>query len=83
VTDRPAAAKKTCSHLDTCELFPKFAMKAALKVWQSCYCEGQFESCARYKLALQGRPVAQSLLPNGKELAPMLLPWLGMNAREV
>jgi hypothetical protein len=80
--ERPTGAKKACSHLANCELFPKFAMKAALKVWQVYYCEGQFESCARYKLALEARPVPQTLLPNGKELAPQLIPWLGLRARE-
>jgi len=82
MTDQPAAPKKSCSHVSSCELFPKFAMKAALKVWQTYYCEAQFESCARYKLALEGRPVPQTLLPNGKELAAQLIPWLGLKARE-
>ena len=80
--DPLTGTKKACSHMRTCALFPKFGMKAALKVWQTYYCEGQFASCARYRLALEGRPVPDTLLPNGKELAPQLLPWLGLRPRE-
>jgi hypothetical protein len=68
-----AAAKRSCSHVSTCELFPKFALKGALKVWQTFYCEGNFESCARYRMALTGRPVPSKLLPNGRELDLTLL----------
>ncbi|HTN52608.1 MAG TPA: hypothetical protein VML50_09420 [Anaeromyxobacter sp.] len=61
---RPAA----CSHVATCELFPKFQRRASLKVWQTFYCEGRFPNCARYQLSLEGRPVPPNLLPNGREL---------------
>ncbi len=57
-----------CSHLFSCELFPKFQKRASLKVWQTFYCEGRFEDCVRYQLALQSRPVSPNLLPNGREL---------------
>jgi hypothetical protein len=59
---------RSCSHIPSCELFPKFALKGALSVWQTFYCHGNFEGCARHKLALAGRPVAAKLLPNGREL---------------
>ncbi len=64
----PPPVRPRCPHLSSCELFPRFQKRAALKVWQTFYCEGSFEGCARYKLSLQGRPVAPNLLPNGKEL---------------
>jgi hypothetical protein len=51
-------------------------MTAALRVWQSFYCEGMSGRCERRKLAESGRPVPERLLPNGRllddvsELAP-------------
>jgi hypothetical protein len=57
-----------CPHLSACELFPKFALRASLKVWIVFYCESKFEQCARYGLALANRPVPMNLLPNGREL---------------
>jgi hypothetical protein len=73
----PTTAKR-CSHVVGCELFPKFSTQGALRVWQTYYCEAQFESCARFKLAAAGRPVPQGLLPNGKMLDAQLIPWLGL-----
>ena len=43
-------------------------MKAALKVWQSYYCEGDFNRCERFKLVLAGKPVPMNLLPNGRTI---------------
>ncbi len=57
-----------CSHLRSCELFPKFALRASLRVWQTFYCEGKFEECARYRLAQEGTRPSPNLLPNGREL---------------
>jgi hypothetical protein len=45
-------------------------MTAALRVWQSFYCEGCFSRCERFKLATSGRPVPERLLPNGRLLDP-------------
>ncbi len=59
---------KACSHIPGCELFPKFGLRGSLKVWQTFYCQGAFERCARYRLALAGGPVPPNLLPNGHEL---------------
>jgi hypothetical protein len=59
---------RRCPHLISCELFPKFAKRASLKVWQTFYCEGNYESCARFKLSLRSLPVSPNLLPNGREL---------------
>lgn len=63
-----ASPTKPCSHVRTCELFPKFALRGALKVWTTFYCEGNHESCERFKRSLRGEPVPPNLLPNGKEL---------------
>jgi hypothetical protein len=71
-TQSPKVAPR-CSHIDTCELFPKFGLKGSLKVWQTFYCEGTFEACARYKSSLAGRAPSPNLLPNGRELDLKLL----------
>lgn len=60
---------KRCSHVTSCELFPRFSLQSSLKVWQMHYCEGDYERCARFRLALAGKRPAPNLLPNGKELA--------------
>jgi len=65
-TSTTAAAH--CSHIGSCELFPKFQKRPSLGVWQTFYCKGRFTTCARYRLSLEGKPVPPSLLPNGKEL---------------
>lgn len=61
-------APRQCSHLSSCELFPKFALQGSLKVWQTFFCEGDYERCARFQLAKNGGHPAPNLLPNGKEL---------------
>lgn len=63
-----AEARRLCSHVPSCELFPRFGLQGALKVWRTFYCEGNFESCARFRLASSGRPVPPNLLPNGRQL---------------
>ena len=60
--------KKMCPHAESCELFPQFSLKAALKLWQIHYCEATFEGCERYKLSLEGKPVPLTLLPDGTSL---------------
>lgn len=64
----PAARPSRCSHVRSCELFPRFGLRASLKVWKTCYCDGQYERCERFQRALRGEPVPPTLLPNGKEL---------------
>ncbi len=72
----PDPMQKLCPHVRGCELFPKFGLKTALRVWKTYYCEAQFESCARYRLSGEGRPVPRTLLPNGRDLAPQIESWL-------
>jgi len=55
-----------CSHATNCQLYAQFAADASLKLWKQHFCEGGFEKCARYQLALEGKPVPLTLLPNGK-----------------
>lgn len=59
-----------CNHSGSCELFPLMAMEPALNLWKKHYCDGSFNSCARYQLSMESKPVPLTLLPNGKQLAP-------------
>jgi hypothetical protein len=61
-------AAKACPHQPRCGLHQRIGMTAALRVWQSFYCEGLSGRCERRKLAESGRPVPERLLPNGRLL---------------
>jgi hypothetical protein len=43
-------------------------MEAALHVWESFYCDGNFGRCERFMLRQTGRDVPSRLLPNGRLL---------------
>ncbi|MDH5446716.1 MAG: ankyrin repeat domain-containing protein [Gammaproteobacteria bacterium] len=58
----------SCSHTKDCQLYPQFAADPSLKLWQQHYCESNFEACARYQIALSGKQIPLTLLPNGKLL---------------
>jgi hypothetical protein len=55
-----------CSHSNRCPLFP--LLNASLRGWRDYYCDtvAGWRDCARYKVALTGKPVPITLLPNGK-----------------
>ncbi|MHB1951370.1 MAG: ankyrin repeat domain-containing protein [Acidiferrobacteraceae bacterium] len=57
-----------CSHVRHCELFAQFALNPALRVWQTHYCEADFQACARFQTALTGAAVPLNLLPNGAKV---------------
>ena len=57
-----------CPDADGCGLHKSIGMRAALKVWQSFYCEGCFSRCERFKLSQSGSEVPERLLPNGRLL---------------
>ena len=61
-------AKEQCPHMIGCALYPVFKLKAALKVWQTNYCEADFTSCARFQKSCCGDQIPNNLLPNGKLL---------------
>jgi hypothetical protein len=58
----------SCARISTCPLFKAFSMKSSLRVWQSYYCEGEFNRCERWKRVAAGQPVPANLLPNGRLL---------------
>ncbi|MHB8744387.1 MAG: ACT domain-containing protein [Sulfuricaulis sp.] len=61
-----------CTHKDSCALFPVISLSSALKIWQTFYCDGKYETCLRYQRSLKGEKVPPNLLPNGKALDLML-----------
>jgi hypothetical protein len=70
----------SCPRVTTCPLFKQFSMKSSLKVWQSFYCEGEFDRCERWKLVAANKPVPLGLLPNGKHLN---VPYEQLEARHM
>jgi len=51
-------------------MYAMFVRTGTLKLWQATYCHSSnHEACARYKIAVTGKPVPSTLLPNGKDLA--------------
>lgn len=57
-----------CPHAAHCPLYEQFRLPGVLAVWKTVYCEGNFETCERYKLSSRAKPVPLLLLPNGKLL---------------
>jgi hypothetical protein len=58
----------TCTHKDSCALYKHLSTDFSLKVWQKFFCDGKYEQCARFQLALEGKAIPLTLLPNGKQL---------------
>mgnify|MGYP000052917360 CR=1 FL=1 len=58
----------SCSHKTSCGMFPIISLSSALKIWQTFYCDGKYETCERYRRSIAGEPVPRTLLPNGKML---------------
>ena len=60
--------RQECPKMARCPLFPEFTQKSVLRVFQTHFCRGAYESCARYKLAMSGRMPPPRLLPDGDML---------------
>jgi hypothetical protein len=60
--------KILCPFAAECQLARSIGMVAALRVWESFYCEGSFARCERFRLHESGRDVPRRLLPNGRLL---------------
>jgi hypothetical protein len=56
----------SCPRQHECGLRKSIGMTAALRVWESFYCDGSFARCERHKLHAAGRSVPERLLPNGR-----------------
>ena len=59
---------KKCTHCDTCDLFPQFALNPALQVWQTHYCHSDYERCIRFQMSCRNETVPLNLLPNGTKV---------------
>ncbi len=57
-----------CPHASSCPLYPLFTLKGMLKVWQTNYCESEYERCERFKRSTAGLSVPPNMLPNGRLL---------------
>ncbi len=57
-----------CTHSKDCQLYAQFAMEPSLRLWKQRYCISEYEQCARYQLALEGKSVPLTLLPNGRRV---------------
>ena len=58
----------SCTHSKNCQLYAQFAMEPSLRLWKQRYCMNEYEQCARYQLALEGKSVPLALLPNGRRV---------------
>ncbi len=61
-------APTPCPFAAVCGLDRTIAMEAALHVWESFYCDGNFARCERFLMRQAGREVPARLLPNGRLL---------------
>ena len=60
--------KDACPHIPTCALFPLFKSKGAAGLYKVHYCHSDFKSCARHKIATEGRAIPPGLLPDGNHI---------------
>jgi hypothetical protein len=58
----------SCPNGPDCNLKSTLTMVAALRIWQSLYCEADWERCERRRLLDLGREVPTALLPDGRKL---------------
>lgn len=59
---------KHCPHASNCNLYERFQVTSALKIWQVFYCESRFNECERYVKLGKGESVEPTLLPDGTNL---------------
>ena len=61
-------SRRECTHATSCAMYSLFKHAGTLSVFKIRYCNGAFETCARYELASKGRTVPLRLMPNGHTL---------------
>ncbi len=57
-----------CPYTGRCPLYAEFTLEASLRTWQIRYCESDFQSCVRHRMAVAGQQPDPRLLPNGARL---------------
>ncbi len=58
----------SCPRYSNCNLPTGLAMEAALRIWQSLYCEAAWERCVRRQRLDTGEAVPCNMLPDGRML---------------
>jgi len=58
----------SCPNATACSLERTLSMVAALRIWQSLYCDADWERCERRKCLEAGTPPPSNLLPDGRVL---------------
>ena len=56
---------KECSYLYSCSLFPKIKEKEISAAYEMQYCIANFQGCKRFIMAGEGKPIHDTLLPDG------------------
>ncbi len=59
-----------CPHLSSCPMALAFRNHGSMGVWMALYCHADYGTCARLRLAAEGREVPLTLMPNGALLRP-------------
>lgn len=57
-----------CPKIESCPMFQLMSYAGTLAAWKIRYCEGPYQTCARFDLSRKGRPVPINLMPNGAML---------------
>ncbi len=55
-----------CPRYASCDLPAGLSMTAALRIWQSLYCEAAWERCERRRRLEAGESVPANFLPDGR-----------------
>jgi hypothetical protein len=58
----------SCPNSTTCSLQDTLSMVAALRIWQSLYCDADWQRCERRRCMEAGAPIPTNLLPDGRVL---------------
>lgn len=59
--------QQACHFIEGCPIY-KYFRQSAKRVYMNMYCEGNYETCARFTLRKAGQPVPDNLLPHGGKL---------------
>jgi len=59
----------TCERSQGCPIYNYFRTDALKNYYIRSYCDGNYDLCERLKLRKAGKPIPDSLLPDGKELS--------------
>lgn len=57
-----------CPNIEGCALYPLLTLESSLRIWQTMFCRGRFERCARFEKSKAGQTVPAHLLPDGNHL---------------